>query len=315
MRQLPPLTALPAFEAVARLGSVSRAAEELGRTHGAVSKQIAKLSDALGVELFVPEGTGIRLTKSGERLLPLVAEALDGLEQAMREARNHRSPSLVLGVSSTFASRWLMPRMPRFHAAHPDIAVDFKMTGLTLLDDQMTDIGLSWDRLRFDVSMISSSVALGDVSFGPVHAPNVCCEDREGVLQFETRLEQETAPGAWDSWARLTGRRVSFKASRIYPNYGLMIQAAASGLGVACAERRLVEDELDDARLMAPLGFHCVEGGFVAFVDKRARTLPEVQPFLALASEDPQRFHPDQGTDLLNFFALAFEKMIRRWLA
>ena len=104
MRRLPPLTALPAFEATARLGSVRAAAEELGRTPGAVSKQLRHLAEDLGTALFEREGTGLQLTEEGARLLRVTGRSLDALdEEAQRLRMQAGGRAIEVALSATFA--------------------------------------------------------------------------------------------------------------------------------------------------------------------------------------------------------------------
>ena len=128
-RRLPPLSALRAFEATARLGSVTRAADELGRTHGAVSRQIRALQDHAGGALFDKAGTGLRLNHQGEALRLVVAQALDQLEQGwLRVLDEARGASVHVACSATFAMRWLVPHLPGFYRGHPDVKVRLSMT-------------------------------------------------------------------------------------------------------------------------------------------------------------------------------------------
>jgi DNA-binding transcriptional LysR family regulator len=111
-RRLPPLSALRSFEAVVRLASVSRAADELGRTHGAVSKQIKALQAQAGIALFDKVGTGLRANVAGLALARTVATALDqladGYEAVVREAR---APTVRVACSASFAMGWLVPHL------------------------------------------------------------------------------------------------------------------------------------------------------------------------------------------------------------
>lgn len=115
--RLPPLFSLRAFEATARLGSVTRAADELGRTHGAVSRQIRALQDHAGLALFDKAGTGLRLNAHGEKLRDVVAGALASLEQGWtRVLEEAQGQSLHVACSATFAMRWLVPHLAGFIA-------------------------------------------------------------------------------------------------------------------------------------------------------------------------------------------------------
>src|SRR6516164_7635887 len=112
--RLPPLNAIKAFEAAARLGSFSRAAEELNVTHGAISRQIRLLEDWLGIRLFLRTSRNAVLTQAGTDLLAEAGPALDRLAAASRRLQTRAPPAEVVRVSAlpTFAMRWLIPRLP-----------------------------------------------------------------------------------------------------------------------------------------------------------------------------------------------------------
>ncbi len=115
---LPPLNALRAFEATARLGGVGRAAQDLHVTHGAVSRQLKLLEDHLGLALFQRAGRGLRLTAAGTRLQAACSEAFSGIEDCVRELRRPTAaPALVLGCSGSVLARWMIPRLPALQAA------------------------------------------------------------------------------------------------------------------------------------------------------------------------------------------------------
>ncbi|WP_313117386.1 LysR family transcriptional regulator, partial [Stenotrophomonas indicatrix] len=110
---LPPLNALRAFEATARLGGVGRAAQALHVTHGAISRQLKLLEDHLGLALFQRAGRGLRLTAAGTRLQQACSEAFGGIEDCVRELRRPSAePALVLGCSGSVLARWMIPRLP-----------------------------------------------------------------------------------------------------------------------------------------------------------------------------------------------------------
>jgi len=138
--RLPAMQALRAFDAAARLSSLSRAAESLHLTHGAVSHQIKGLEADLGVRLVTRAGRGIRLTEEGERFAARVRAALDQLAAAVREVTDQSNPHRIrVSVVPSFAARWLLPRIGRFIAAHPDIDLDVRAQ-LTLVDFQRDDV-------------------------------------------------------------------------------------------------------------------------------------------------------------------------------
>ena len=150
--RLPPMQALRAFEAAASELSLTRAAHSLHLTHGAISHQIKALEADLGVRLFARAGRGIRLTDEGERFAQRVRGALNELANAVREIADRSNPRLLrISVTPSFAARWLLPRMARFAAAHPDIDLDVRASGVNV-DFQRDDAEVavrygtgSWD--------------------------------------------------------------------------------------------------------------------------------------------------------------------------
>ncbi|WP_132608356.1 LysR family transcriptional regulator, partial [Pseudomonas aeruginosa] len=124
MSDLPPLTALRSFEAVARLGSISQAASELHVTHSAISQQIKLLENLLGLALFVREGRGLRLSENGRFYALQVRASLGEIADATRVVRARpREGELVVTVMPSFGLNWLLPRLPRFRERHPHCRV------------------------------------------------------------------------------------------------------------------------------------------------------------------------------------------------
>ncbi|MGO4834913.1 LysR family transcriptional regulator, partial [Rhizobiaceae sp. 2RAB30] len=120
---LPPLAAIRAFEAAARHGSFTKAAEELGMTQAAVSYQIKLLEDRVGAPLFLRRPRQVSLTETGKRLAPAVSEAFELLSAAYQTARHGAQGTLVINTVQTFAAQWLAQHMGEFQIAHPALAV------------------------------------------------------------------------------------------------------------------------------------------------------------------------------------------------
>jgi LysR family glycine cleavage system transcriptional activator len=134
------MQALRAFEAAARTKSLSRAAESLNLTHGAISHQIKSMEADFGVRLVERAGRGIRLTDEGERFASRVRTALSELSDAVREVAERSNPrQLRVSVMPSFAARWLLPRIGRFLAAHPDIDLDVR-ANFMLVDFRRDDV-------------------------------------------------------------------------------------------------------------------------------------------------------------------------------
>lgn len=123
MRNLPPLAAVRVFEAAARRGNFTRAAEELGMTQAAVSNQVKLLEQRLGIPLFRKEGRGVALTPLGERIAPQVSTAFDGLAEAFAAARADDEAVMTISAPGTFATNWLAGRLGGFQVARPELAV------------------------------------------------------------------------------------------------------------------------------------------------------------------------------------------------
>lgn len=270
MRRLPPLSALPAFEAAARLGSVTAAGAELGRTHGAISKQIAHLSEDLGGGLFERAGNGLRLTPRGERLRNASTAMLDDLSalaQVLRSERDERQIDIL--TSATFATRWLIPRLPRFYMRCPDVDIRLRMSGPQRVPDHDFDVLVSYDRLRSPGTEMDGQI-IGDTSYGIVCAPGYPLQEMGRAWSAPVAFVQAGAPQSWHMWMRLAD--VDFRAEQEveHAHHLLALEAAAAGLGVALAERRLVDQDLASGRLVAPLGFMTVPGGLLVVLTLRA---------------------------------------------
>jgi LysR family transcriptional regulator, glycine cleavage system transcriptional activator len=286
MRRLPPLSALPAFEATARLGSVTAAADELGRTHGAISKQIAHLSDDVGGALFEKSGNGLKLTARGDRLRMLTTGILDDLDrmaQLLRDENDDRH--LDLFISATLATRWLIPRLPRFYARHPEIEIHLRMSGPDWVPDHEIDVVMSYDRLR-KPGPEPDAIALGDTAYGPVCAPGYELVKQGDTWHAQTSLTHAGARNSWAEWGRLAGTSLVADHDLVHPHHLLALEAAAAGLGVALAELHLVETDLASGRLVAPLGLVTVPEGFQATVKPHATGKKSVRKLIDWLKEE-----------------------------
>lgn len=260
MSDLPPmhwLGAIRYFEAAARLGSFVRAADELHLTHGAISRQIRQLEEALGVPLFERRNRAVFLTEAGRTLHAAATQSLAGLAEAVARIRAPAPrAALVLSCEPTIAMRWLIPRLSRFAAAYPDIAlhlmaaggpIDFRKSGV--------DVALRRNDFPFDTRWHTRELAQECV--GPVCRPDLATADPAAV----TRLHTRTRPDAWQRWQQFEAGEKAGPAVQIgrsdqwYEHFYLSLQAAAAGLGWAMASRLMAADELADGRLAAPLGF------------------------------------------------------------
>jgi LysR family glycine cleavage system transcriptional activator len=253
-RKLPPLTALRAFEAVARHLSMARAAEELHVTAAAVSQQIKQLEDLVGQPLF-KRGKTLALSDAAEAALPLLTDAFDRLERAAAQLRAgiHDGP-LVVSSPPAFAARWLVPRLEDFQTRHPEIELRLLATR-RLVEFALEDVDCA---IRFGAGDYPglNVERLMQEAIIPVAAPALAAEiatvadiARKPLLNDEWHTGNMAFPD-WETW--LASQGVAPEAPLRIKHFGesnLTIQAAISGLGVALVWRSLVEDDLKAGRL------------------------------------------------------------------
>lgn len=264
-RRLPPLSTLRSFEAVVRLGSVRAAADELGRTHGAVSKQIQALQQILGAPLFDRVGTGVAPNAHGRTLGLMVGRALDDLAAGYGQVLDDiHAPPLHIACSVTFATRWLAPNLAAFTRAHPDIQVRLSMTTARELPTATADLTIAWDRSGFDAAAQGRAVPLAGIAFGPVCAPDYPVERTDNAFKAPVRIDHDYTSRAWSLWSELSGATVTGERSLSFPHSHLGIEAAITGQGVALVDRRLIRRELRTNVLVAPAGFAVFPGGLAA---------------------------------------------------
>lgn len=257
-RKIPSLQALACFDAAARHESYTRAAQELALTQSAVSRQIGALEDYLGLALFRRTRHGVALTPEGADYARQIAPRLQALERDTLDAmsRQGAAGSISLAAVPTFATRWLMPRLPQLAASHPELLVHIETrTRPFLFADTDFDAALysgtpeqvaNWAGTRA-TRLIEEEVV-------PVCAPALLgtrkrLQPRD--LATLPLLQQSTRPQAWRQWfetmaveapASLSGPR--------YELYSMTAAAAAQGLGLALVPRLLIEPELERGELV-----------------------------------------------------------------
>ncbi|UPK35906.1 LysR family transcriptional regulator [Bradyrhizobium sp. 186] len=258
-RSLPPLNAVRAFEAAARLGSFKEAAVELAVTHGAVSQQVRLLEEWLGAPtLFRRSVRRVVLTPAGAALLAEFGPALDRISAAVQQHRARRGdpPAAVLRVNAlaTFSLRWLLPRMSRFRAEHPDIEVRLSTSNDPV--DALPEL--------FDVVIrggpdsfhgFASRVLLSERRL-PVCNPSLLAQlplAEITDLSRHTLLHVTSTPRLWRDWLTDAGQpSLEPAASLTFDHFYLTIQAALDGLGVAMGPTALIADDLAAGRLVTP---------------------------------------------------------------
>lgn len=251
---LPPLTALRSFEAVARHGSVTRAARELGVTQTAVSHQLATLERFLGEELVRRVPAGVTCTPAGQAWADALRDVFDRLRAANRRLR--RAPgsrTVAVTVMPSFGTRWLVPRLGRFLAAHPELDVRVSSTERVVdLAVEGFDLGLRYGR---HPGAGVEALPLFEDRWVVVCTPAVrrafALRSPEDLARAPLLCDDE--PGAWAAWlARTAPEAAELPRSTELSDSAHVVDAAVRGAGVALARLSLAADELRDRRLVRP---------------------------------------------------------------
>ncbi len=254
------LSGLRAFEAAARHQSFSAAAEELCVTHGAISQQIKRLEAHTKLELFQRHNRGVRLTKAGATLLPVLSDCFD----KMGEALDALSPNAGLGslkVTTTpfFASRWLLPRLKRWRQGNRDADVDLHPS-LQMLDlaKEGIDLGIRcgrppWPGLRAELLL--------PIHLSPLCSPKILegpqALKRPGDLQQQNLIHADISSHPrgeeWNTWLAAAGMAALSDGSGLhFHEPALALQAAADGLGVAMGYLEFARADIEAGRLVQP---------------------------------------------------------------
>ncbi|MBH3341381.1 LysR family transcriptional regulator [Pseudomonas mendocina] len=260
-RDLPPLNALRAFEAAARLQSVSKAGEELHVTHGAISRQIRALEEQLGVSLFHKEGRGVKLTDAGLRLRDVASESFERLSSVCTDLRRQQAERpFVLGCPGSLLARWFIPRLDRLQRELPELNLQLSASEGEL-DPRRPgiDATLLFAEPPWPADM--QVYALAPERIGPVLSPRYArhaelAGQAPAALLGEPLLHTASRPQAWPQWAHAQGLApAALRQGQGFEHLYYLLEAAAAGLGVAIAPQLLVADDLAAGRLVAPWGF------------------------------------------------------------
>lgn len=257
-RKLPSTQSLGCFEAAARHGSFTRAAQELALTQGAISRQVSALEVFLGVALFKRSQHGMTLTPAGEDYARQISRRLDGLERDTLDlmGRQGQGDAVTLATVPTFANRWLIPRLPLLAAQHPELTVHIEVRTRPFL---FTDSGVDAALYAGTTEQVQQWVGVQAHTLLPEQVVPVCSPallaGRGPLTPTELAqrplLQQATRPEAWRQWFDAQG--VDAPHAMTGPRYELFsMQAAAAlhGLGVALMPTLLIEPELRTGTLV-----------------------------------------------------------------
>lgn len=245
----PPLNALRAFEAAARLGGFAAAAAELGVTPGAVAAHVKALEHTLGAALFDRDTRGVRLTALGRRVLPDFTEAFDRLGLAVQGLRAEAAPRTVhIATLPAIAQLWLSPRLPGLRAAAPEITVS--ITAMEAPSDLK--------RAPFDLNLFyrddGEGIALAGDEIFPVCAPELArhLSAPEDLARVPC-LTDSAWRDDWAIWARAARPGWAFVAKGpVFSLYALAVEETINGAGVLIGHSALVAQHLASGVLVAP---------------------------------------------------------------
>jgi LysR family glycine cleavage system transcriptional activator len=289
-RSLPPLNSLRAFEVAARHMSISQAASELRVTPAAISHQIRLLEDHVGLPLFVRNGRGLALTDAGSAGLRDLREGFARLSAAM-DAIDSLGEAGVLSVSvaPSFASKWLLPRLELFQAAHPEI--DVHVSASMQLSDFMKDgidVAIRYGAGRYsdlsvELLLNESVVPVCSPEYLMQHGPFYLPSDlTEATLLHDDSPDNDPSCPNWEMWLSAAGApHIDSARGPRFNQSSLVIEAAALGRGVALAKTALAARDLRQGRLVQPFS-SAVKVDFAYYmVAPRAKlNLPKVSYFI-----------------------------------
>jgi LysR family glycine cleavage system transcriptional activator len=260
-RRIYPLNALRAYEASARHLSFVKASEELSVTPAAVSHQVKKLEEYLGLPLFRRQSRGLLLTETGQLLLTELREVFLSLDKAMERVIDSDSRGAInLSVAPSFAVLWLIPRLQKFYALHPDIDVRIS-TSLGLVDFQRDDYDAAI-RLGSGKWFGLEAIKLFEETVTPMCSPRLLegpdvlkspNDLSKHVLLHNHSMDYDPDAPNWQTWleaAGATGVDTSRGTHFSLPDHGL--QASIDGAGVVLGWRALAAPDIEAGRVVAP---------------------------------------------------------------
>ncbi|MDB6082359.1 MAG: gcvA [Gammaproteobacteria bacterium] len=293
--QLPMLNLLIAFEAAARHHSMNKASQELHLTHAAVSQQIRKLEEQLGLLVFERLSSGVALTEAGETLLGAVRTGFYHIERAVMQLRRRETPqSLVLSVDRDFAGLWLVPRLAELQALMPNTIVEIIAVKSAPLPAEPS-VHCS---IRYAEAGLKSGNA--EMLFRSRLFP-VCAESLARTLPLKSPddlrhhvLLHDRSMVEWEHYLQYcTGKTdVDVTAGIVFSENSLCLEAAARGQGVAIGDDFLAATHLAERRLIRPFGSPLLsKNAYYLFIPESASKNPSVNAFRAwlLRSIESQR--------------------------
>lgn len=285
MNTLPPLSSLQAFEAIARRGSFSQAANDLQLTASAVSHQIAKLEKLVGIRLIDRTPAGVKLSSAGEQYLQRVSPAMNALASATRDLQGGVRHSLYVHASPSLASLWLMPRLPSFAKEHPDVSLFLSSShvhsdfGAGLSDVDIRYGVPSWPNLVVQPLFKEQIMPL----VSPALQKRLAIQTPADVLQAPL-IQSAVSVVQWRDWLSANGVPQSPERYALrFDRAQLSLDAAVQGLGIALESATIAAPHIEAGRLLPLFPAQKsikVEAHFVVYPKRHAKR-KEVAMFLA----------------------------------
>lgn len=282
---LPSLTGLRAFEVAARHMSFTLAAAELNVTQTAVSHQIRRLEEQLGIPLFIRRNRTLLLTREARDYLPSIRSAFEELNRATERVRRlDREGVLTVSTTASLATKWLVSRVAAFQDANPGIEVRIT-TSAHLIDFRRDEVDMA---VRYGLGSwagLHASWLMAEHLF-PVCSPNLLTDGkrlrRPEDLAHHTLLHTMVSREDWQLWLTASGLPLSLATRRglMFDQGFMAVQAAVEGLGVALGRTHLVEADIAAGRLVAPFDMALPQdAGYYVVAPKASADLPKIALF------------------------------------
>lgn len=277
---LPPLNSLRAFEATARLGNIAKAAEDLGVSPSAISQQITKLESHLEISLFIRQANLINITAQGQNYSNQITDAFHLIHNATHALQKTQQKQILrITTYASFATHWLLPRLPLFQQQHPNVQIEIITSlGLQDLENENIDIGI---RFGFGEYAKYKSQKLFSDKVAPVATPEIAATIHNlSDLKDHTLLKsvgmQNHFENTWEYWLKskkADDELLSKLTYQAFSDGNLNIAAALGGQGVYLAHHAYVKDLLAQNRLVnifggwlaTDYGFHLIQSKYSEF--------------------------------------------------
>ncbi|MDH3474836.1 MAG: LysR substrate-binding domain-containing protein [Rhodospirillales bacterium] len=283
---MPPLNALRAFEAAARHGGFTGAADELCVTRGAISRHVKVLEEHLGVALFRRLPQGIELTEAGRKFLPTLTDAFESISLRARMISSEKSDLRII-CPPTISIRWLIPRLDQFRVRCPDIQIRLTTAFFEWDDFQRGDFDLGFGsdepkRRPHGIEALPMFPMIVVPACAPALLAGPYSLERPRDLANFTLLHEHPDRHDWTAWlAAFDVEGVDPQAGEVFPNLDMAVKAAVMGEGVVMGDLVLTREEFETGQLVMPfeelmcdtdLGDFCLVGPSSAWGEPKVET-------------------------------------------